>query len=352
MSRDVEEELDPGSMRCAQRRTHPIEARSLAESSPNASHVCDGRRCADCPPHSRTAASIFIDDFPAFSVNLGPPKTLPYAFEFMQEIRTSTHREQSQNGAHRLPFPIRVAILEGVDTARLCFDGDLIDFSDLLDDLIDEGDLEAAEARLHEMELLGGGTHPLVRSASIRLRWAREGAASIVDELRDLAHQVGDDPDLYHLLGCAYEELDRFHEMVAAFLETLRLDTLADAESLREFPPLLLDAIEARARAVLDGLPAEIGRRLSRVPVILEERPHPALVKEGFDPRALGLFEGPNLVELDIPQPTRIVLYLRNLYDVASSDEELLEEVEITVLHEIGHYLGLDECEVHALGFG
>src|SRR5690554_7239493 len=102
----------------------------------------------------------------------------------MQEIRTSTHREQSQNGAHRVLFRSRVAILEGVDTARLCFDGDLIDFSDLLDDLIDEGDLEAAEARLHEMELLGGGTHPLVRSASIRLRWAREGAASIVDELQ------------------------------------------------------------------------------------------------------------------------------------------------------------------------
>lgn len=251
-----------------------------------------------------------------------------------------------------MPSPLRAAILKKVDTARLSFDDDLIDFSELLEDALEGGDLETAEARLREMALLGGEAHPLVRSGALRIRWAREGARAIIGELKELAHQVGDDADLHYLLGCAYEELDRFHEMVAAFLESLRLDTLADAESLRELPPMLLDAVEARARAVLDGLPSELARRLSRVPIILEERPHPAIVREGFDPRALGLFDGPNMIETGIPQPTRIVLYLRNLYEATSSDEELLEEVEITVLHEIGHYLGLDEEEVHALGLG
>lgn len=245
-----------------------------------------------------------------------------------------------------------MAILKAVDTARLSFEDDLADFSELLEDALEEGDLETAESRLREMRLLGGDAHPLVRSCALRLRWAREGAGPVIRELHELAEQVGDDADLYYLLGCAYEELDQFHPMVAAFLESLRLDTLADTESLRELPPLLLDAIEARARAVLDGLPGELARRLSRVPVVLEERPHPAIVREGFDPRALGLFEGPNMIETGIPQPTRIVLFLRNLYEASSSDEELLEEVEITVLHEIGHYLGLDEDEVHELGLG
>ena len=266
--------------------------------------------------------------------------------------RLAFPRRDRESCADRLPFPVLVAILKGVDTARLSFDDDLIDFSELLEDAIEEGDLDGAEARLVEMRLLGGESHPLVQSGAIRLRWAREGAAPIIDELRALTHQVGDDADLHYLLGCAYEELDQFHEMVAAFLEALRLDTLEDAESLRELPPLLLDAIEARARAVLDGLPGALARRLSRVPVVLEERPHPAIVHEGFDPRALGLFEGPNMIETEIPQPTRIVLFIRNLYEATASDEELLEEVEITVLHEIGHYLGLGEDEVHALGLG
>jgi predicted Zn-dependent protease with MMP-like domain len=112
----------------------------------------------------------------------------------------------------------------------------------------------------------------------------------------------------------------------------------------------LLDAIEARARAVLDALPAELARRLSKVPVLLESRPTAHVVAEGFDPRALGLFEGAMLAEPDLAAPSRIVLYVHNLFEATEDDDALLEEVEVTVLHEVGHYFGLDEDEVAELG--
>ena len=68
----------------------------------------------------------------------------------------------------------------------------------------------------------------------------------------------------------------------------------------------------------------------------------------------LGLFEGGSLAD---PSPDsastlpRIRLFLDNLWDEAEGDMEVFrEEVRITLLHELGHYLGLDEDQVAAMG--
>lgn len=118
--------------------------------------------------------------------------------------------------------------------------------------------------------------------------------------------------------------------------------------------------IEACAREVLDTLPRHLGERLAEIPVMLEPRPGEALVREGFDPRALGLFEGAThgtrrqigAIEsggVDL-QSTRIVLYYGPLLAACRDDEELAEQIEVTILHEIGHFFDLDEDEVAALG--
>ena len=135
-----------------------------------------------------------------------------------------------------------------------------------------------------------------------------------------------------------------------------KLDSAADgAEELET--PAALDHIAKVAESVLESLPAEFREPLRNVPVVLESRPHLEVVKEGFDPRALGLFEGTEQanssdIEMPVTAPTRIVLYTANLLASFPERERLEEEIEVTLLHEIGHYFGLDEDQVDALGLG
>jgi predicted Zn-dependent protease with MMP-like domain len=104
---------------------------------------------------------------------------------------------------------------------------------------------------------------------------------------------------------------------------------------------------------VLASLPGDVGARLANVAVVVMDRPPREVVAEGFDPRAYGLFEGPtDAAEWDAPiGPTRVVLFVANLVaDFGDDDDRIAEETRTTVLHEIGHYFGLDEDEVADLG--
>jgi predicted Zn-dependent protease with MMP-like domain len=244
---------------------------------------------------------------------------------------------------------LRTAILWFVHATSTSASPDLSDLVDRLDDALGRGAIDEAREQLGAMTRLSGEDHPAVRIAALRIRWVERGAKSVLAELEAVATEYEDDADLHHLLGLAYEEVGEHGKMVEAYLTTLRLDA-ADDDASEPFSAALLDAIEARARAVLDALPAELARRLSKVPVLLETRPSVHVVAEGFDPRALGLFEGAMLAEPDLAAPTRIVLYVHNLFEATADDDELLEEVEVTVLHEVGHYFGLDEDEVADLG--
>ena len=76
-----------------------------------------------------------------------------------------------------------------------------------------------------------------------------------------------------------------------------------------------------------------------------------------LDPELLGLFVGVPLSEQSSfspggELPPGILLFKRNLERLALQPAELIEEIAITVYHELGHYLGLDEQELEDLGFG
>jgi predicted Zn-dependent protease with MMP-like domain len=75
-------------------------------------------------------------------------------------------------------------------------------------------------------------------------------------------------------------------------------------------------------------------------------------VQEGFDPRALGLFDGPPWSEQGLTGPAlnRIVLYRANIAAVSPDLREAREQVRITLLHETAHFFGLDEGGVAELG--
>lgn len=101
-------------------------------------------------------------------------------------------------------------------------------------------------------------------------------------------------------------------------------------------------------------LPPEIRGFARQVAVHYERLPADDLRSAGFEPDILGLFTGnPHGTELaqDNPAPPQILLYLDNLWDFAEADEETFrEEVRLTYLHELGHYLGWDEDELTARG--
>jgi len=104
---------------------------------------------------------------------------------------------------------------------------------------------------------------------------------------------------------------------------------------------LATDEIET----TLGTLPGPLRERATQLPVTFEPVPNAALQADGIGPDTLGLFTG---AEFDdeglIPMPPQIVLFLENLRDFAGGDATIFrQEVRITFLHELGHYLGLDE---------
>jgi predicted Zn-dependent protease with MMP-like domain len=96
-------------------------------------------------------------------------------------------------------------------------------------------------------------------------------------------------------------------------------------------------------------------RTLARgVAVHYESAPSDDLIADGFEPDILGLFTGnPHGTELahDNPVPPQILLYIQSLWEFAEGDVDVFrDEVRVTYLHELGHYLGWDEDQLTARG--
>ena len=104
---------------------------------------------------------------------------------------------------------------------------------------------------------------------------------------------------------------------------------------------------EDEVRAALDGLPSHIAAALRNVAVVVEDE-HPD------DPDLFGLYEGiplPERGDVAGALPDTITIYRRPLEDSYPDPSELRDEIRITVLHELGHYFGLDEDRIAELGY-
>ncbi len=96
----------------------------------------------------------------------------------------------------------------------------------------------------------------------------------------------------------------------------------------------------------LHRLPAELRQAARQVPVCFEDFPADELVADGLDPGILGLFVGaPRHEHANAPgPPPQIILYVENILEESEEAGTTFgEEVRRTYLHELGHYLGLDE---------
>jgi predicted Zn-dependent protease with MMP-like domain len=112
---------------------------------------------------------------------------------------------------------------------------------------------------------------------------------------------------------------------------------------------------------VLDALPAEFRKKIHNLTVVVEDQPPKRSSRktrgsaqkpgsEKTDSVVLGIFQGVPATKRSVfdlsAGPDRIVLYQKNIEAVCSNEAQIRHEVRQTVLHELGHYFGLDEAQL------
>lgn len=107
------------------------------------------------------------------------------------------------------------------------------------------------------------------------------------------------------------------------------------------------DEFESLVSAAIDGIPPDLAELMSNVAIIIaDDAPEPGL---------LGLYEGIPLTERDHSYagvlPDRITVYRREICAICRTREEVVEEVRITVVHEVAHHFGIDDERLRQLGW-
>jgi predicted Zn-dependent protease with MMP-like domain len=117
-----------------------------------------------------------------------------------------------------------------------------------------------------------------------------------------------------------------------------------------EVSPARFAALVADA---LDSIPEDIASRMDNVAVVVDDFAPPG--------RLLGLYEGIPLTSRmhygegraggGMVMPDRITIFRRSICSVCSNDQEVIDQVRLTVIHEVGHHFGLSEERLHELGW-
>ena len=113
--------------------------------------------------------------------------------------------------------------------------------------------------------------------------------------------------------------------------------------SVQRFEDLVAEA--------LDEIPEELGRLMDNVVVLVVDEPP--------EPDLLGRYDGVPLTERSeaygsyghLPMPDRIEIYRLPLSAMCATEEELVEQVRVTVVHEVAHHFGIDDDRLDDLGW-
>ena len=112
------------------------------------------------------------------------------------------------------------------------------------------------------------------------------------------------------------------------------------------------------ARQAVEELPSEVSRALENVAILVEDWPSDDDLKAaGIEDRhhLFGLYTGVPLLERgnwQPPLPDTITLFQRPIETGCGSHEQLIGEIRVTLLHEVGHYLGMSEEDLERRGYG
>jgi predicted Zn-dependent protease with MMP-like domain len=173
--------------------------------------------------------------------------------------------------------------------------------------------------------------------------------AALAEALRWIADEP-DCADAHYEAALAYEDLGNERERRREMLKVLELDAQSLTGPLPSCDEIIYDEVER----TLAELPPDFAERLGPVTILVEPRPSRELVETGVDARLLGLFEGATSAELSGSEapltPTSILIFSHNLRAAFADAPELRHEVRVTVLHEVGHFFGLEEDDMERLG--
>ena len=127
----------------------------------------------------------------------------------------------------------------------------------------------------------------------------------------------------------------------------------------RRRPRLAPDRFAALVEEAVAAIPDEFRRYLANVAICIEDRPSGAqLASLGLDPELdtiFGLYEGTALPERPHDHgnvlPDRITIFRDPLLEEFTTERAIRREIEITVVHEVAHFFGLDDEQVRRLGY-
>jgi predicted Zn-dependent protease with MMP-like domain len=109
------------------------------------------------------------------------------------------------------------------------------------------------------------------------------------------------------------------------------------------------ERFEELVSEALDLIPSELARAIDNVVVLVVDR-HPE------EPELLGLYQGVALTERDSMYagalPDTITIYSESLLEICDTEADVVEEVTVTVIHELAHHFGIDDERLHELGWG
>lgn len=261
-----------------------------------------------------------------------------------------------------------------------------IDLAELQLEMLDDprGCLETCE---HALSLTEGDAEARVELLTFQARaWiALECEDEALDALRATQGLEVADPDALEAVGAAAHFLGAWDIAEKAYSAALRVapfhadahhglgfvcieqGKLAEAgdhwrqtlDSDRQVPRpawhMGLDAFEIAIEHALLELPESARTLLRPVPIVVEDIPSEEEVVGGLDPRVLGIFCGPAMHErstLDAgpSEPVVIKIYQRNLEAICENEQQLLDEIRTTLLHETAHYFGLEDDDLSEIG--
>jgi predicted Zn-dependent protease with MMP-like domain len=215
------------------------------------------------------------------------------------------------------------------------------------------GKEDAARATLAELpppDVELGDVDAALEIADLHLALGQAEVAR--DRLRVLTASNPESADAWYALGCAAADLDDLADMRQSWKRAWTLDSAPGGA--RRPDPISEDEIAAVAETALGELPPRAQELLRGVPIVIADRPAEADVDEGLDPRALGVFSGTAYPDVSTlggqPGLTQIVLFRRCIERIALGADQLRQEVRATLLHETGHFFGLDEAELGEVG--
>ena len=112
---------------------------------------------------------------------------------------------------------------------------------------------------------------------------------------------------------------------------------------------LSAEEFELLVAEALDEIPAELAALIDNCVILVEDYPPPDM------PEVLGLYSGIPLTERGqyySGLPDRILIFRHPILAICYTYEEVIEEVRITVVHEIAHHFGIDDDRLRELGYG